>query len=204
MLTDFQFNAQRMWRLCLKCAWALDHPQNYESAIGWRCLLIPNDDPMTTYMRNTAQLLLGTAAQESAFEWERQRSPAWDGTVGGFSKWQLETASMKATLDSLRINTIRLTKVTQFLFADPKATTAWLNLPFDTFLWMLRLNDNDYLGVMFAREHYRRIAAPIPKTLQDQAKYWKHWYNSELGAGTPEQYLKSWQIYCADAVANPA
>ena len=30
---------------------------------------------------------------------------------------------------------------------------------------------------------------PIPKTPQDRAKYWKKYYNTVLGKGTPQKYL---------------
>lgn len=44
-------------------------------------------------------------------------------------------------------------------------------------------------SVIFARLKYRLISSSIPRTIQGRAAYWKKWYNSELGAGTPEHYL---------------
>ena len=158
------------------------------------------------YRKATAMLLLGTAAQESNFVWERQRTPTWDGDVGGFSKWQVEKASISHTLFDLTSRTNlrdRYDRITQFLFADPKATNNWAHLPLETFLWMLRLNDNDYLGVMFAREHYRRRPEPIPYAVEDQAAYWKEFYNTSAGAGTVEEYVHNWQRYCEEVVNEP-
>lgn len=194
MLDDFQFNVERMWRLCLKCVWALDMPPTTNKT--WQNLLHDQDDTCK-YGLAVAQLLLGTAAQESAFVWERQRTPNWDGLIGGFSKWQLESASILNTLRSLKARPIRLEKVTQFLFADPHATTNWVDLPIDTILWMLRLHDNDYLGVMLAREHYRRIAFPVPSGVEAQAMYWKQYYNTSLGKGKVTDYIANWNKYCA-------
>ena len=47
------------------------------------------------------------------------------------------------------------------------------------------------LSVVFARLKYILVPHAIPDTLEGRAKYWKHWYNSELGAGTPEYYASS-------------
>jgi len=42
------------------------------------------------------------------------------------------------------------------------------------------------------RIHYLRVPEPIPDTIQGQAAYWKMHYNTELGAGTPQEYILSW------------
>ena len=47
------------------------------------------------------------------------------------------------------------------------------------------------LSLVFARLKYRLVPTPIPSTLQGRANYWKKWYNSELGKGTPEHYIDS-------------
>ena len=198
MESVFKFNARRLWRLCLRCVWELDETD--KQGRDWRNIVT---DPDLTYRLNTAKLLLGTAAQESNFIWERQRSPQWDGTIGGFSKWQLERHSIERTMKDL-ITKDHLVghchRITQFLFADPRATDAWLTIPLEGILWMLRLNDNDYLGAMFAREHYRRIPSPIPFTIEGQAAYWKKYYNTEAGKGTEEEYLKNWKRYCIPVI----
>jgi hypothetical protein len=195
MLTDFQFNAQRLWRICLKCVYHMD---TGAAIIDWRQLLDGSTDlPSRGPFLAIARLLLGTAAQESAFQWERQRTPTWDGSVGGFSKWQLETASIQRTLSDLSTRKTRLDNATKFLFADPKATTEWVSLPMETILWMLRLNDNDYLGALLCREHYRRVPAYIPGDLQNQAEYWKKYYNTSAGKGTVDEYIANWNKYCS-------
>ena len=200
MESIFRFNARRLWRLCLRCAWELD--QIDKDGRDWRNIVIDSD---LTYRLNTAKLLLGTAAQESNFIWERQRSPQWDGIVGGFSKWQVERGSIERTMKDLisKDHLVgRCYRITQFLFADLKATDAWLALPLESILWMLRLNDNDYLGIMFAREHYRRVPKPIPSTVEEQADYWKRYYNSFAGKGTIEEYLQNWERYCIPAITG--
>ena len=51
------------------------------------------------------------------------------------------------------------------------------------------LMDPEYATV-FARLHYLRVPEPLPKSLEDQAWYWKVWYNSLKGKGTPDKFLK--------------
>lgn len=45
------------------------------------------------------------------------------------------------------------------------------------------------LQAILARFYYLGVKEPIPTTLEARAKYWKRYYNSELGAGTPEAYI---------------
>lgn len=47
------------------------------------------------------------------------------------------------------------------------------------------------LSLLFCRLKYRLIPAPIPATLEGRAQYWKDHYNSALGKGTPEEYVRS-------------
>ena len=69
-------------------------------------------------------------------------------------------------------------------------------------LWQLGLNDGDMkfslltniaLQAAFCRLKYRRDSNPIPpaSNMVAQAEYWKRVYNSELGRGTIEHFLKA-------------
>ena len=51
------------------------------------------------------------------------------------------------------------------------------------------------LSILMARLRYLVDRQAIPKTLQGQAEYWKRIYNTHLGAGTPEKYIKAWNTY---------
>jgi hypothetical protein len=197
MQTDFAFNAERLWRICKRCVLTMD---------------TLDGKTMTNYGFATAMLLLGTAAQESNFKWERQRSPKWDGAVGGFSKWQVEVSSIMQTRDGLR--DVRLERALSLVFNDPKATgDSLVKVPIDQLLWALKFEDNDHLGVLFAREHYRRVPAPIPVSMNglasanqigQLAKYWKNYYNTSLGSGTVEQFQKNYYNYCACVIEPEA
>ena len=56
------------------------------------------------------------------------------------------------------------------------------------------LESNLAYQILMARIHYRRVKAPLPKAgdLQGQAAYWKRYYNSELGKGTVEEYMRNY------------
>jgi len=173
--------ADRLWRICQACA---------RSIYGSR-------EPTERYANLTARLLLGTAAQESGFEWERQRTPAFFGDIGGFTKWQIEAGSFNDSLNMLRGRPELASRATQWLFADLHASTAWLfgSTP-ESLFWGLRLDDNDKVGALFCRLHYARDPHPIADSLGDQARYWKRIYNTLAGKGTSAQYVLSWNRLC--------
>lgn len=50
---------------------------------------------------------------------------------------------------------------------------------------------NPLLSVIFARLKFMLVPGLIPDFQEDRARYWKKWYNSSLGRGTPEHYLKA-------------
>ena len=53
---------------------------------------------------------------------------------------------------------------------------------------------NIRLAVLIARLIYWRRPEPLPKAddIQGLARYWKRYYNTELGKGTVEHFIKSW------------
>ena len=52
------------------------------------------------------------------------------------------------------------------------------------------LRYNQFLALLFTRLHYWLKGDPIPKTLEERAKYWKLHYNTKFGKGTVEHYLE--------------
>lgn len=53
------------------------------------------------------------------------------------------------------------------------------------------LDYNPLLSFIFTRLRYLVISERIPVTVEGRAQYWKKWYNSTLGKGTPEHYIES-------------
>lgn len=49
--------------------------------------------------------------------------------------------------------------------------------------------EKSVLQAILCRMYYLGVKEAIPATLEGRASYWKKYYNSELGAGTPEKYI---------------
>ena len=49
---------------------------------------------------------------------------------------------------------------------------------------------DDKTNLVFARLYLMSIPDPIPPKIEDRAKYWKKFYNTAAGKGTPEKYLE--------------
>lgn len=60
------------------------------------------------------------------------------------------------------------------------------------------LRYNPLLAMLYTRLKYRLIAEEIPNNIEDRAKYWKKFYNSELGKGTIEHYLSANKQFLKD------
>lgn len=56
--------------------------------------------------------------------------------------------------------------------------------------WQYILTTNLAAQIVFCRLHYRRVPKPLPRTLEDQALYWKKYYNTAKGKGTPEHFAE--------------
>ena len=56
--------------------------------------------------------------------------------------------------------------------------------------WRSILTTNIIAQIVVCRLHYWRVPKPLPKTLDDQAVYWKAFYNSAKGSGTVEHFME--------------
>ena len=54
--------------------------------------------------------------------------------------------------------------------------------------WKQILTTNLTAGIILCRLHYWRVPKPLPSSLEEQARYWKNWYNTAKGAGTIEHF----------------
>ena len=54
--------------------------------------------------------------------------------------------------------------------------------------WKKILTTNITAQIVFCRLHYWRVPKKLPKTIDEQALYWKKWCNTEKGAGTVEHF----------------
>lgn len=46
-----------------------------------------------------------------------------------------------------------------------------------------------------ARLHYFRAEGAIPRSLEDQARYYKKVWNTNLGKATPEEYIQNYNLF---------
>jgi len=134
------------------------------------------------WSRAAENLVMGTAAQESGMRYLKQ--------LGGpaIGLWQMEPATYNDIWERwLSKNPAieeRVLQLVSFKNAiksrTPAVTEMYGNLPY---------------AAAMCRIFYRRIPAPLPAAddVEGLADYWKQHYNSILGAGKPEQFVRNYQ-----------
>lgn len=133
------------------------------------------------YNKNAENLLVGTACQEShAGEYIRQLG--CKGDVGAFGIYQMEIA----THNDIWNNFLKYKKDLASKIESLKIVG-------------LSIQDNLKYNLAYAtamcRIHYYRVKEAIPDNIYGQAKYWKKYYNTELGKGTIEEYQQNYNKF---------
>lgn len=98
---------------------------------------------------------------------------------------------------------VGLCQCDRIAFDDVKARTPQKlkDSIFDAF--GIRLDDVEHrelafsplLAMLWCRLHYRLIPEPIPSDVVGMANYWKKYYNTAAGRGTPEEFVKNFNLY---------
>jgi len=129
------------------------------------------------YSPEAVNLLMGTAAQESALGLfiSQIRGPA----KGIF---QCEPATEKDIWENFLKYRDSIRR-SIWIITEHKGWGPWLE-------WDLAYQ------ILICRCHYLRCPGAIPKTVEDQAWYWKKFYNTVAGAGTVQQYIENYRRYC--------
>ena len=146
-------------------------------------IVVPELERLGLHSKAAENLLMGTAAQESKLgEYLKQLG---DGPARGI--FQMERATEK----DIWLN---------YLAYKPKLKTKILAItanltPYytDEILYNLR-----YAAAM-TRVHYLRVneGLPIADSPADLARYWKKYYNTHLGRGTPEEFIENYKLTAA-------
>ena len=126
------------------------------------------------------QLVLGTGMQESLLVHRRQLG---QGPARGL--FQMEPATHDdCWTHFLRFHDALADQVRQTLETGQHPSAAMLEV-------------NDCYAAAMCRIHYLRVTAALPAAndIPAMAHYWKRYYNTVLGAGTPEEFLKKWPRY---------
>jgi hypothetical protein len=138
---------------------------------------------MDMYSPEAVELVYRTGLVESNYRYIRQIK----GPARGF--YQVESG-MSCCMD-ICINYLRFRKkllkivsdichLDERYFLDPKEDE-----------WSDILESSIVAGIVMCRLKYRRSKGAIPKDIELQAKYWKDNYNTYLGAGTIEKFIKT-------------
>ena len=131
---------------------------------------------------DAVQLVLETGLVESRYMYIKQLG---DGPAIGF--WQVEPATAVDNLQHFLMHRTGLMgRCARASCVDLKH---WQDFSEET--WSEILEKNIAAGVIHCRLKYWRVPKKMPNTLEGRSKYWKKYYNSDLGAGTEEKYVDS-------------
>jgi hypothetical protein len=130
--------------------------------------------------QNAMLLVYRTGLVESKYQYIMQKGGS--NIARGF--WQCEPwVAVSLCNDYLKYREPLMKKVADICYLDWKY---FLNPKEED--WREILTTNLIAGIVACRLHYWRVPKPMPKTLDEQAEYWKRWYNTTKGAGTEEHF----------------
>lgn len=126
------------------------------------------------------QLVLGTALVESGLRYVRQLG---GGPALGY--FQMEPDTHGDIWQNFLIYREKLADAVYALIEKPDNT----GVPSSELLV-----DNHKYAAAMCRVHYLRAPAPLPapNDLAGMAAYWKRFYNTPLGKGTPLKFMEAW------------
>lgn len=143
-----------------------------------RDLIISVLKELDLYSDNAVNLLMGTAAQESNLG--KYRKQIGGGPALGIFQMEPDT------FDDIRKN---------FLRYRPEIATKIERIGKISRFHAADLENNDRLAICMARVHYLRVSEKIPDNLVGWAKYWKKYYNTNLGKGTEDEFIRNFKKY---------
>jgi len=154
--------------------------------IQFERLIINVIDRINMSSNTAVNLLLGTAAQESNFgTYLRQLG---DGPARGVFQMEPDTE-----MDIWK----------NYLSYRPgliKTIQTVVGVSNSTMTSILHLEGNLIYQIIMARLHYRRVKEPLPDVndIKGLANYWKKYYNTALGKGTVEEFVKNYHKYVGE------
>jgi hypothetical protein len=128
-------------------------------------------------MGRAIPLLLGTCAQESGFQYNRQLG---NGPARGY--FQCEPATEADVWEN-------------FLAYQPELTACFVARCGQSGPDVSALEHNLVYQILLARTHYFRCdpdPLPAAKDIEAHSMVWKTYYNTNLGKGKPEEYVKNY------------
>ena len=146
-------------------------------------VILPTLQALELSSESAVQLLLGTCAQETLMgRYLVQRNI---GFRGGIGIYQMQRASYRMIWD-------KMVEGNGIMKAKMKLLLNYGGMPPAE-----RLATDLALATAMCRLYYYAINAPLPAAndIPGMAAYWKKWYNTELGAGTPAQFIQHYDRY---------
>ena len=127
---------------------------------------------------NAVDMVLGTGAQESNFNYLDQTTP---GPGPAYGIYQMERATHDDHVRWLTWRSEFLALVRGFQIFHMEDWT--------------EMAGNLYYATIMCRIHYFRKPGAIPSSVEGKARYWKRHYNTEAGKGTVEEFVKNYRKY---------
>jgi hypothetical protein len=135
-------------------------------------------DPEIPYSLDAENLVLGTGAHESC-GWKYRKQLGNGPALGLFQ------------MEPFTFNDI----CKHYLKYHPQITEKIKQICHVTVLNSIDLITNDKLAICMCRVAYYRQKEAIPKNIEGYAKLWKLRYNTPLGKGTEEEFIKNYNSY---------
>lgn len=130
------------------------------------------------YSPDSANLVLGTIAQESAYG--KYRKQLGGGPALGIC--QIEPGTFYDIVNNyLKYRPELIDKIKKVAEVE-----------------QLSVNDlylNDRLSICMCRVHYLRVPEKMPTTIEGYARYWKRYYNTIKGKGTEVEFVRNYYLY---------
>lgn len=154
----------------------------------FRSLVIETLKGINMHSNAAVNLLVGTAAVESNLKYLKQFG---DGPAVSFL--QVEGATIHDNIQNyLQYRSSRMSKVVETCKTPEESI-------------LLKYNSNDFadlayknisFAIAMARIKYWRVPKklPVENDIEGMAKYWKDYYNTSLGKGTPEKFIKAYEV----------
>lgn len=135
-------------------------------------------------------LVMGTAAQESLLVYIDQKEPRGRRPqIGpGLGLWQMEAATHDDIWQNWLMHRTPLARAVLNTCEVRTSAAAPFDVPALTLVYNLRY------GAAMCRIHYRRVPESLPAAddVEGMARYWKRYYNTALGKGTPAQFVSNY------------
>jgi len=127
------------------------------------------------------ELVFRTGKVESNYEYLMQLN---DGPAKGFFQCEPWVAK-DICMNFLKYRPPLMKQVARCIYVDEK----YFTFPEESdWTWILTYNISAQIAM--CRLHYRRVPKPLPKSIEDQANYWKKYYNTSQGKGSVEDFIE--------------